>query len=84
MLLEFVFSFHHPTPMVVWKIELGVNLVSTYYRCADIASSNLKSRFVSFVKRLKIYGFVFFVVLLVVQGNKSTFSLGKSETILHP
>ena len=69
VLLEFVCSFHHPNPMVVWKIELGINLVSTCCRCADIASSNLKSRFVLFVKLLKIYGFVFFVVLLVVEGN---------------
>ncbi|KAF7148878.1 hypothetical protein RHSIM_Rhsim03G0186500 [Rhododendron simsii] len=38
-------------------------------RYADIASSSLKSQFVLFAKLLRISGFVFFVVLLVVEGN---------------
>ncbi|KAG5523256.1 hypothetical protein RHGRI_035173 [Rhododendron griersonianum] len=37
-------------------------------RYADIASSSLKSQFVLFAKLLRISGFVFFVVLLVVEA----------------
>ena len=54
---------------------LRAHLVSTFYfRYADTASSSLKNQYVLFVKLLRISGFVFFAVLLVVGGNKSNFS----------